>query len=219
MRKELIKGQKYCTGINKKLKDCKKFQSELNLDWYDYGARFYDPQIGRWHVIDNKAEKYSFSSPYAYTLNNPIKFIDPNGKEIWIAWSYESNGKRRTESYQYKNGNLYDKKGNEYKGDNSYLNEVKSHLDLLKEDNLYSKEIVGTLESSDKIHTITNFDKKYGGKRGNYQIETKDSSLTYFDAFSKVDPENPEKKRDPRVGLIHELTHDFDIDQNNVCIK
>jgi RHS repeat-associated protein len=64
---------------NKYLYNGKELQDELDLDWYDYGARFYDPQIGRWHVNDPLAELYTNVTPYCYVSNNPIVMVDQTG--------------------------------------------------------------------------------------------------------------------------------------------
>ena len=52
------------------------------LDQYDYSARHYDFTIGRFTTIDPLADKYPNISPYAYCLNNPVKYIDPDGRFV-----------------------------------------------------------------------------------------------------------------------------------------
>jgi RHS repeat-associated protein len=60
----------------------KPLDEEMDLDWYYYGARYYDPEIGRFLAIDPLHGKYPILSPYAYVANNPLIYLDPNGKDI-----------------------------------------------------------------------------------------------------------------------------------------
>src|ERR1700722_17247763 len=80
-----------------------EFSDGTGLELYDYGARMYDQQIGRWQKTDGKAELYFATSPYVYALNQPTHAVDPDGNlvifingmhfggsghEYWVAKDY-----------------------------------------------------------------------------------------------------------------------------------
>jgi RHS repeat-associated protein len=78
-----IEGLSTTNPDNKFTYNGKELEDDHGLNWYHYGARYYDPQIGRWWVIDPADEFYS---PYTYGPNNPVNGADPNGmwwEELW----------------------------------------------------------------------------------------------------------------------------------------
>jgi RHS repeat-associated protein len=59
----------------------KEFSDNSGLEWYDYGARMYDRQIGRFSMFDQHSSKYPWITPYNYAFNNPELVTDPTGKD------------------------------------------------------------------------------------------------------------------------------------------
>ena len=69
--------------------NAKEHDRHSGLDWYDYGARWYNGIS--WMTPDPLAEKYYDISPYVYCLGNPVKFIDPDGRKV-VIWYKDTNG-------------------------------------------------------------------------------------------------------------------------------
>jgi RHS repeat-associated protein len=77
-----IEGLSTSSPDNKFTYNGKELEDDHGLNWYHYGARFYDAQIGRWHAVDPKDE---LMSPYIYVANNPLILKDPDGRDIFVA--------------------------------------------------------------------------------------------------------------------------------------
>ena len=71
----------------------KEEQVTGSLGLTDYGARFYDCILPRWTTQDPLAEKYYSTSPYVFCNNNPVNFVDPDGRKIRVASEYQEQFK------------------------------------------------------------------------------------------------------------------------------
>ena len=86
------------TGNDRYRFNGKELQSFVDLDMLNYGARMYNSGLCRWSVPDPKSEKYYSQSPYSFCANNPLKYVDPDGKEfvdhngVKIGITYNRNG-------------------------------------------------------------------------------------------------------------------------------
>ena len=74
----------------------------VDLNLYDFGARRYDPSIGRWLSQDPLAEKYYGHTPYLFCLGNPMNILDPNGTDDY---DFKKNG----EWTKHENEDPYDR--------------------------------------------------------------------------------------------------------------
>ena len=86
-------GMQFCDGttcyLDQKHKyNGKEFDNMHGLNWYDYGARMYDPALGIWTSVDQLCEKYYNISPYVYCHDNPVNKYDKDGRDDY----YDING-------------------------------------------------------------------------------------------------------------------------------
>ena len=103
----------------------KELDRKNNLDWHDYDARYFAGH-GQWTSIDPLAEKYYDWSPYVYCVGNPMRFVDPDGREIWIHYTNEEGVSK---SFMYSVGMTCTVDNQVAKSIVSNLNEMHSNQD------------------------------------------------------------------------------------------
>lgn len=170
----------------------KEFVEMHGLDEYDSVARWYYPAIMRTTTPDPLAEKYYDISPYAWCGNNPVRFVDPDGKKIVIA------------------------------GTKEYRTQVKNDIKQLAKDNPEVKKMIVDLIKSSNIHTIEMPKENDGYNYVQFDEKKAEDGIAQGSKVgydpNKRDTKG-EKERTPRVGLAHELKHSSDIDKGEMDME
>jgi len=150
----------YKFGFNGKLRDDSWHNAAGTV--YDYGFRIYDARIAKFLSVDPLAEKYTAWSPYAYCLNNPIIYIDPDGREVKgltkdDAQKVQSDFNTIFADDKFENfrGLLtLDKKGKTFNSiDADALKGAFKGVELSKDEQALVDQVTGAI-NSDKVHVV-----------------------------------------------------------------
>lgn len=139
----------------------KELQDALSLNNYDFGARMYEPSIGRWISPDPLAEKFYDMSPYVAMGNNPIRYVDPNGMEFTeAAWAWVNRLIADINSRQQRNNDKIAEKRTALEGgglSEKQVNRLNRQIGRLEANNQELEGVrgeIGTLAASNQVYDV-----------------------------------------------------------------
>jgi RHS repeat-associated protein len=190
--------------------NAKELDEETGL--YYYGARYYDPRISLWLSTDPLQEKYPNISSYAYTVNNPIKYIDPDGRKFTPAAARMSSQIKANLLLEIINNNK------EYRNLNSQLilGEIAPSVDVynrLNEINTFNREAYSAIGELDVLaisdQTYDIIQNNTMGNVGHTTYNTRTGNVEIRGNFSTAED----------LGLaVHELAHAYDFETGQMSL-
>lgn len=195
---------------NKKKFNGIEHTTDLALNQYDAFYRNADPQIGRWWQIDPKPNMAE--SPYAMMGNNPIRFSDPLGDTINVNFRKGFLGLGGKATVTYEQGKLYNKDGTAYTGKvKGFLKQAVNALDNTRTGGASGAKLIGDLEKGASF----SISKSNGGN----STARNGSGIQWNPSETRPQQPNADGTtgRPAWVGLVHELGHQWDLQQNGTA--
>ncbi|MCF3109589.1 RHS repeat-associated core domain-containing protein [Niabella sp. CC-SYL272] len=185
--------------INPYKYNTKELETAFGLQNYEYGARQYNSQIGRWNSIDPFADKYHSESPFAYVSNNPVKYVDPDGrfKLNYNDAQLKANGLTR--------------------GDVQRFESIVTNIGNLVSSNPQAMDAIANTTGFDQSRILSDLEigngpditiSAYGpGARGGKDGIIFDPSVVK--SLANIDPNNTNELSEQTLGLALNLLHEY----------
>ncbi len=182
------------------------------LDWYDYGARSYDPVLCQWTSVDPLCENYYHVSPYAYCLNNPVSNIDPDGRKIVLTGNRAQNLAVLTELQKLTNDQLAVKRHSGVVFIRKHGNYYNKDLQLTKGTELISELVNHRRTMEIEAGEFNKEADKYpldavNGKGTNVKVSYNSENLPIILTQDRKSGKSLYEKILPHIALGHELIH------------